>query len=59
MMGGSTASVARRALEHSQQRLALALSKYPGFADEHPWVMKNINAVALELQCWYQRHSIH
>jgi hypothetical protein len=59
MMGGSAASAARHALERSQQHLALAMSKYPGFADEHPWVMKNINAVALELQCWYQRHSIH
>jgi hypothetical protein len=58
-MGGSAALVARRALERSRQRLALAMSKYPGFADEHPWVIKNINAVALELQCWYQQHSIH
>jgi hypothetical protein len=41
-MGGSAASAARRSLERSQQRLALAMSKYPGFADEHPWVMKNI-----------------
>jgi hypothetical protein len=57
-MGGSAALAAHRALERSQQCLALAMSKYPGFADEHPWVMKNINAVALELQCWYRRHSI-
>jgi hypothetical protein len=53
-MGESAALAACCALELSQQRLALAMSKYPGFADEHPWVMKNINAVALELQCWYR-----
>jgi hypothetical protein len=52
-MGGSTASAACRALECSQWRLALAMSKYPGFADEHPWVMEAIDTVALELQCWY------
>jgi hypothetical protein len=28
------------------------------FADENPWVMKTVNAVAHELQCWYRRHSI-
>ncbi len=42
----------------SQQCLAFAMSQYPGFADENPWVMEAINAVARELQCWYQRHSI-
>ncbi len=46
------------ALERSQQRLAFTMSKCPGFADANPWVMENINAVAHELQCWYQRHSI-
>ena len=57
-MGGSAASAACCALECSQQRLAFTMSKCPGFADENPWVMETINAVARELQCWYQRHSI-
>jgi hypothetical protein len=48
-----------RTLECSQQHLAFIMSKYPRFADANPWVMENINAVARELQCWYQRHSIH
>jgi hypothetical protein len=43
----------RRTLECSQQHLAFTMSKYPRFADENPWVMENINAVARELQCWY------
>jgi hypothetical protein len=58
-MGGSAASAASHALERSQQRLAFTMSKCPGFADANPWVMENINAVAHELQCWNQRHSIH
>jgi hypothetical protein len=58
-MGGSAASAASRALECSQQHLAFTMSKCPGFADANPWVMENINTVARELQCWYQRHSIH
>ncbi len=49
---------ASRALEHSQQRMAFTMSKCPGFADANPWVMEDINTVARELQCWYQRHSI-
>jgi hypothetical protein len=49
---------AYRALERSQQHLAFTMSKCPGFADANPWVMANTNTVALELQCWYQRHSI-
>ncbi len=53
-MGGSAASAACRALERSHQRLAFTMSKCPGFADANPWVMETINAVALELQCWYQ-----
>jgi hypothetical protein len=57
-MGGSAALAACRALECSQQRLASTMSKHPGFADANPWVMEEINAVARELQCWYQRHSI-
>jgi hypothetical protein len=61
MIGGSAALAACRVLARarSHQRLAFAMSKYPGFADENPWVMKAINAVARELQCWYRRHSIH
>jgi hypothetical protein len=59
MMGGSAALAACRALECSQQHLAFTMSKCPGFADTNPWELANINAVALELQCWYQRHSIH
>jgi hypothetical protein len=51
-MGGSAASAACRALKRSQQHLALAIHG-PGFADAKPWVMATINAVALELQCWY------
>jgi hypothetical protein len=58
MMGGSAASAASRALVCSQQRLALTMSEYPGFADAHPWVMEDVKAVAHELQCWYRRHSI-
>ncbi len=54
MMGGSAALAACRALERSQQRLAFTMSKCPGFTDANPWVMETINAVALELQCWYQ-----
>jgi hypothetical protein len=57
-MGGSAALAACRALERSRQRLASTMSKHPGFADANPWVMEEINAVARELQCWYQRHSI-
>jgi hypothetical protein len=57
-MGGSAASAACRALERSQQPLAFTMSKCPGFADANPWVMETINAVAHELQCWYQRHFI-
>jgi hypothetical protein len=57
-MGGSAPLVACRALERSHQRLASTMSKCPGFADANPWVMETINAVALELQCWYQRYSI-
>jgi hypothetical protein len=61
MMGGSAALASCRVLARtrSHQHLAFAMSQYPGFADEHPWVMENINAVARELQCWYQQHSIH
>jgi hypothetical protein len=57
-MGGSAAWGAGRAMECSHQRLAFAMSTCPGFADKNPWVMVAINAVARELQCWYQRHSI-
>ncbi len=58
-MGGSAALTASRALVRSQQRLALlTISDCPGFADAHPWVMEDVNAVARELQCWYRRHSI-
>ena len=39
--------------------LAFAMSTNPGFTDKNPWVMEAVNAVACELQCWYQRHSIH
>ena len=41
-------------LECSHQYLASTMSKCPGFADANPWMMETINAVALELQCWYQ-----
>ncbi len=58
-MGGSAASAACRALECSHQHLASTMSKHPGFADTYPWVMEALNAVALELQCWYRGHSIH
>jgi hypothetical protein len=56
MMGGSATSPACRVLARtrSHQHLAFAMSKYPGFADENPWVMEAINAVAHELQWWYQ-----
>jgi hypothetical protein len=57
-MGRSAALVACRALERSHQRLASTMSKCPGFAYSNPWVKEIINAVALELQCWYQQHSI-
>ncbi len=57
-MGGSAALAAGRALHHGLQRLAFAMSTDPGFADKNPWVMEAVNAVARELQCWYQRHSI-
>ncbi len=52
MMWGSAAKTACCALECSQQRMAVNMSKYPGFADANPWVMENINTVARELQCW-------
>ncbi len=58
-MGGSAASAAGRALLCSLQRFVFAMSTDPGFADKNPWVMEAVNAVACELQCWYQRHSIH
>jgi hypothetical protein len=54
MMGGSAALAACRALERSHQHLASTKSKHPGFADANPWLMEEINAVARELQCWYQ-----
>jgi hypothetical protein len=64
-MGGSAASAASRAMPCSHQRLAFAMStltifadKNTGFANKNPWVMKAVNAVARELQCWYRRHSI-
>jgi hypothetical protein len=43
-----------RALERNEQRLVLAMSKNPEFADANPWVMENINAVARELQYCYR-----
>jgi hypothetical protein len=52
-MGGSAASAAGRALSHSLQCLAFAMSTDPGFADKNRWVMEAVNAVARELQCWY------
>jgi hypothetical protein len=58
VMGGGAALAACRALERSHQRLASTMSKLPGFANANPWLMEEINAVARELQCWYQRHSI-
>ncbi len=58
MGGGSAASAADPALTRSLQRLAFAVSTDSGFADNNPWVMRAVNAVARELQCWYQRHSI-
>jgi hypothetical protein len=57
-MGGSAALAAGRALSCSLQRLAFVRSTDPGFADNNPWVMEAVNAVARELQCWYQQHSI-
>ncbi len=53
MGGGGAALAADPALTCSLQRLAFAVSTNPGFADENPWVMKAVNAVARELQCWY------
>jgi hypothetical protein len=53
-MGGSAALAASRALLRSQQHMAFTMSTCPGFADANPWVMEEINAVARELQCWYQ-----
>jgi hypothetical protein len=58
MMGGSAALETCCVLECSHQHLAFTMSKCPRFADANPWVMETINAVALELQCWYQQHSI-
>jgi hypothetical protein len=54
-MGGSATLAACRVLACTciHQHLAFAMSKYPGFADENPWVMEATNAVARELQCWY------
>jgi hypothetical protein len=52
-MGGNATSAACCALKCSQQHLAFAIHG-AGFADANPWVMATINAVALELQCWYQ-----
>ncbi len=57
-MGGSAASAASCAMPPSHQCLAFTMSTHPGFADKNPWVMKAVNAVARELQCWYRRHSI-
>jgi hypothetical protein len=57
-MGGSAALAVGRALSRSLQHLAFAMSTNPGFAHKNPWVMEAVNAVARELQCWYQRHSI-
>jgi hypothetical protein len=45
--------VACRAMERSLQRLAYTMSDVLGFADANPWVMDAINAVTLEIQCWY------
>jgi hypothetical protein len=58
-MGGSAALAAGRALTCCLQHLAFAISTDPGLDDKNPWVMKVVNAVARELQCWYQRHSVH
>ncbi len=54
--GGGAALEACRVLAHtrSHQHLAFAMAKYPGLADENPWVMEAINAVAHELLGWYQ-----
>ena len=57
-MGGRAASAASRAMSRGLQHLAFAMSTDPGFTDKNPWVMEAVNAVARELQCWYQRHSI-
>ncbi len=60
MMEGSVALAARRAqaIDQGLQRLAYNMSSLR-HADAHPWVVDTLNAVALELQYWYQRHSIH
>ena len=52
-MGGRAASAASCAMPRSHQHLAFTMSTHPGFADKNPWVMKAVNAVARELQCWY------
>ncbi len=42
------------ATERGLQRLAYTMSGVPGLADASSWAMEAINAVALEIQCWYQ-----
>jgi hypothetical protein len=58
-MGGSAAPAARRAraIDQGLQRLAYNMSSLR-HADAHPWVVDTLNAVALELEYWYRRHSI-
>ncbi len=56
-VGESTALAASRAIDRGLQRLAYLMSTLR-HADAHPWGVDALNAVALELQYWYQRHSI-
>jgi hypothetical protein len=51
-VGESATLAARHAMDQSLQHLAYKFSL--GFADTNPWVVDTLNAVALELQCWYQ-----
>jgi hypothetical protein len=55
-VGESAALAACRALDRQLQHFACKF--YLGFADRNPWVVNALYAVALDLQCWYQQHSI-
>jgi hypothetical protein len=57
MVGESTALAASRAIDQGLQCLAYLMSSLR-HADANPWGVDALNAVALELQYWYQRHSI-
>jgi hypothetical protein len=51
-VGESASLVARHALDQQLRRFAYTMS-YLGFANTNPRMVDALNAVALELQCWY------